>query len=453
MNKILNVQSDKIMKLFISYLIPALTAGIITSAYIIVDGIFIGKGIGSQGLAAVGLVVPMFTMFSGLSLVFAIGGSTMSSIAIARKETDEANKYFTHSIIAISLIMALFTITILLFREPILVAFGAEGELLQLSSTYLKIMILFGVPYALALVLAAFVRIEGFPKLAMGATVIGAVINVVFDYMFIFEFNMGIFGAALATGMGNIVATIILLAFFLKKKGQLQFVLSSPTQKIYKSIVSIGLPSFLSQALFSLALVAYNLRLLQLVGETAVSAYSAVGFLMPLLMMIALGIGQAIQPIISANYGSGQLKRAEEALAIGLKASILINIVLLLISIVFNEKIISLFITSADPAFEIASDALVYYFVSYVFVGFVMVLSSYFQSIEEPQYALYLSLFRGLIIIFPAMYIMSNVWGVKGMWYAALFTEVVTAFIALHYKLKQSNSFNKTKDNRVDAVF
>ncbi len=460
MKQALDLQKDSIIRLFMSYLLPAIASGVITSLYIIVDGIFIGKGIGSQGLAAVGLVVPMFTMFSGLSLVFGIGGSTQSSIAIARGNNDEASKYFTHSVLGITVLMTFFIVLVLIFKESILTMFGAQGELLELSSIYLSVMILFGIPYALALVLSMFVRVEGFPKLAMTATVIGALINVVFDYVFIFEFKWGIFGAALATGMGNIFATAVLLVFFLKKKGQLRFIISGSTpntvglkiKQVYVNILAIGAPTFLDQAFVSIIIIVYNKRLMNLIGEAGVSAYSAIGFLMPFSIMIFVGIAQALQPIISANYGSRQIERINEAVSIALKTGVMVGLVFVLAAFTIDKQIMGLFISVGDPAYEVGKEAFRFYFASYLFVGVVMVINSYFQSIEEPKYALYLTLLRGAVIIFPAMFLMSNIWHVSGMWYAVLFTEVVTMLIAIYFKVKHSKSVRIKNDSPRHAV-
>lgn len=432
MKTALDLQNDKIGHLFFRYLFPAIASGMVTSLYIIVDGIFIGQGIGSQGLAAVGLVVPMFTMFSGLSLIFGIGGSTHSAFALARKQRDKAHQYFTQSILGITVIMGLFTLSILLFQEHVLMMLGAKAELLELSKTYLNIMIIFGIPYALSLVLSMFVRVEGFPNLAMIATVIGAVTNVLLDYIFIFPLDMGIFGAGLATGFGNIIATLILMFFVLKKKGQLRFVKPERVLIHLKQIFSLGLPNFMTQMLVSVVIVLYNIRLLELVGDIGVSAYSAVGFLSPLTMMFFIGVSQAVQPLVSSNFGCGQNERAKEVVVLGLKMTVLFGLIFLAAGFGLDEWIVSLFIHSTDPAYAIAVDALTFYFSSYIFAGIVIVLSAYFQSIDKPRFALYLSLLRGCVILLPLMYILSFYWSVDGLWYAVILTEIITAGLSLY---------------------
>lgn len=434
MNRALDLQRDKISSLFINYLIPAITSGLVTSLYIIVDGIFIGKGIGSNGLAAVGVVVPLFTIFTGFSLLFAIGGSVLSSISLARGDNHGANNIFSSSIIGLSIVICIFISVVFILNQQILHVMGAEGVVHSYATTYLKTMVLFGIAQVLALALSSFIRMEGYPKLAMGVTVLGALSNILLDYIFIFVLEMGIFGAALATGFGNTLSTIIFLIFFIRKRGKLRFIVPQLSTSLFKSIFLIGLPTFMDGLLLSLVIIIYNARLFNIVGDDGVSAFSIVGYLLPFIIMFFSGLAQALQPIISANFGSGNLDRIKEVFNLAIKTALLFGVLFTLVGLFGNRIITRMFLPSVEPAFKLATQAIPIIFASYLPAGLVFVINSYFQSVKKPEGALILALLRGLFLIIPLMFILSTLYNSIGMWYAFLVTEILTLIVAITLK-------------------
>ncbi|WP_432664064.1 MATE family efflux transporter [Wukongibacter baidiensis] len=438
MNNSLDLRNDKISKLFLNYFIPTVAGMLVMALHVVIDGIFVGRGIGSNGLAAVNIVVPVFTVFTGIGLLIGLGGATIVSIKLAQGKEDEASSIFTQSMVLSVVIMLTITILGLLNIEKLSYALGANDEILPLVVDYMRIVLYFSIIFTLGNAINCFIRNDGAPKLAMFCMILGGVINFILDYLFIFKFHWGVKGAAIATGAGNLIGLIILLMYFLRQKGKLRFVKTRFYKKDIIRIFENGLPTFLAEICISVVTIVHNLILMKMLGETGVSAYSIINYIHPLMLMIFMGTAQAVQPIISYNYGANEEKRVDETLKLTVKMSVILGIGFCLSGLLFSKQMVMLFLKNNPEVIQIASSGIRIFFLNYLFMGCNMVIAIYFQAIEHSKLSTIITLCRGLIFIILGLLILPKFSGINGVWLATPIAEfltiVVSAFFLKYYK-------------------
>ncbi|MGL5000484.1 MAG: MATE family efflux transporter, partial [Cetobacterium sp.] len=239
-------------KEFISYAIPSVFAMFVSSLYVIIDGIFVGRGVGSLALGAVNLVMPISILFFGIASMFAVGGGTLISESFGNGNIKKGISIFRETLLFLFILSFILSGTFFLFSKEIITFLGASESILDLANTYLKYYVIFCIPNIIGISLSSFIRNDNNPKLAMIATVSGAALNIILDYVFIFIFEWGIKGAAIATGLGQILTVLVILLHFLLKKGHLSFGKSRLHKENILNFIRIGFPSFFMEITFSI---------------------------------------------------------------------------------------------------------------------------------------------------------------------------------------------------------
>lgn len=368
MEKSLDLRKHSVPKVFLNYLIPAVIGMLIMSLHVVIDGIFVGRGIGSDGLAAVNIVVPLFSIFTAIGLLIGLGGSTIVSIKFGEGKKAEASSIFTQSILLATVIIMLITIVSEFNIERLSYILGANDKIFPYVKDYMKGILYFAPVFVLADCLSCFVRNDRAPKLSMYAMGIGAVINCCLDYIFIFKFQWGVGGAALATGAGNILSLIMLLMHFILKKGDLKFV---KVRLVLNDIIKIcknGLPNFFAQMSLTVVTIAYNLVFMKMLGEIGVSAYSIVNYIHVLMLMVFMGIAQAVQPIISYNYGAKEYERVKQSFKLAVRVSIAFGIFFFISGILFGKSMVKLFNNDNIQLIELTTTGIKIYVINYLFI-------------------------------------------------------------------------------------
>ena len=297
--KIINLDQDPIRSSFLTYLLPAITGMIIKSVYIMADTIFIGRGVGPDGLGAVAMTFPFYSFFAAIAMMIGIGGGALFSIQLGKGDKKAGQGYFIQSMVFTAVFAGGLSLLSLFWLEDILRYIGAEGNMAVLSYDYLSIMLKFFTVFALAWVLSCFVRNDTNPKLVMYAMSGSAIINILLDYLFIFEFGWGIKGAAYGTGLSQVILLGILMLHFVSGRGQLKLNLQGLGIDRISRILSMGLPTFFIESGTAASALLFNIVLFRFGGDIYVSAYSIVMNVGLLVLFILMGIGQACQPIIS----------------------------------------------------------------------------------------------------------------------------------------------------------
>ena len=415
---------------FLKYAIPSAFSMFISALYTIIDGIFVGQGVGDAALAAVNIVLPFTVILVGMANMMAVGGGSLVSKYIGAKEIDKAVNIFRQVCKFLLMLSIAISIICVVFTDQIVKLLGATNNLQGLAVDYLRFYALFSIPNLIGIVLNSFVRNDQRPKLAMISIISGAITNIILDYVFIFKFGFGIKGAAIATGLGQIVTVSILLPHFIKKKGYLSFGKVKLKIDNIKEFLKIGFPSFFAQASFSVIVLIHNIIITKNIGEIGVSAYSIINYIGTNIYMVLFGLTLGAQPLISYNYGKKDDKKMLSFYKITCISSILFTCMAVLICYTFGKNLIQIF-TSDKEILELAYKALRFSSVSYFFVGLNLNTITYYQAIEMPKYSNIICLFRSIIFLPIGLILLSKIFGVNGVWGGTLFAETIT-FIAIN---------------------
>ena len=421
------------VKEFLKYAVPSALAMFVSSLYTIIDGIFVGKGVGDSALAAVNIVMPFTIMLFGIATMFAVGGGDLVSKNIGSNNKEKAVKIFRQVFKFLLILSIGISIISVIFSENIVKVLGATDSLVPLSSTYLKYYSLFCIPNLIGIALNSFVRNDGRPKLAMVSTLSGAITNIILDYIFIFPLGFGIKGAAIATGLGQLVTIAILLPHFIMKKGILTFGNVKLEKEIIKEFINIGFPSFFTEVSFSIIIFFMNLALVNYGGETSLAAFAIINYITTNIYMVLLGLSIGVQPLLSYNYGAKKPEKMLKFYSITMKASFIINIVFVAICIIFGKNIISIF-TSDVSIVNIAYIGLILSTFGYLMVGFNLTTTVYYQAISMPKISNIFCLSRSLVLLPISLFVLSKLLGINGVWSALFASELIT-FIILGYSI------------------
>jgi putative MATE family efflux protein len=307
--KKMNLLEDNILKLFFKFAATSTAGMLMVSLYILFDTIIVGHGVGKDGLAALNISIPIYNLIFGTGILLGTGGATAMSISIGAARKEKANKAFNHAIILGIVIGAVYTIFGMLFLEDIAYLLGASPQILPLVKEYLGVIILFSWSFLMVYNLAAIVRNDHGPKRAMIALGAGGVVNVVFDYIFVFPLGMGMKGTAIATVMSSITSLLILLFHFIGGHSSFKVTSFKLQFSLINRILAIGLASFIVEVSSGMVIFLVNRELLSRVGEIGVSAYSIIANVSLMCVAIFTGIAQGIQPILSTNYGAEKYRR------------------------------------------------------------------------------------------------------------------------------------------------
>ena len=424
--------NGSIGRLIFSMAVPAITAQIINLLYNIVDRMYIGHipEVGAAALTGVGVSFPVITLISAFSALIGMGGASRAAIYMGKQDNDTAEKILGNCFSALLIIAAVLTGVILLFCEPLLMAFGGSADTIGYAAGYLRIYAVGTVFVQIVMGLNMFITSQGFAAVGMKTTVIGAVINIILDPIFIFVFRMGVQGAALATVLSQAVSAIWVLRFLTGKQTVLRI---RPAQmKISASIlgpvVALGISPFIMQSTESLLSISFNTQLQKFGGDTAVGAISILTSILQFGMMPLMGLAQGAQPIISYNYGAKNPQRVKKAFFILLGCSLGFTTLLWGACQLFPKMFILIF--SSDPALlATASWALRIYMAVFLFFGAQIACQQTFVALGQAVVSLFLALLRKVILLIPLIFILPLLF--EDQVFAVFLAEPVADFLAV----------------------
>lgn len=430
--------SMHIPTLFRKLLIPTVLGMVFSAIFIITDGIFVGKGIGSDALAAVNITAPLFLINTGVALMFGIGASVVASIHLSHNKPKVARINVTQAIIVSSLLLIAYAIVILCNIEQVAFLLGSSERLLPLAVEYMHWFVPFLVFSALLSSGMFFVRLDGSPNYAMVCNIIPALINIFLDYLFIYVFRWGMFGAALATSLGYIVGALMILCYLLQKQHiihleriKLSIKSLRLTIRNVGYMIRLGLSTFLCEAAIATMMFVGNYVFISYLGEDGVAAFSIACYFFPIIFMVYNAIAQSAQPILSYNYGASQPERVRSAFRLALMTAIGCGITAFLVTELFTEHIVGLFVEQGCMAYNIALHGLPLFAAGFVCFGINIVSIGYFQSVERDRPAIAITLLRGFILVLLCFWLMPILMGVPGIWLAVPAAETVTLLFVL----------------------
>ncbi|MBO5974103.1 MAG: MATE family efflux transporter [Paludibacteraceae bacterium] len=438
----LTLGKEPIPKLLKQYAIPAIVAMTASSLYNMVDSIFIGHGVGALAISGLAVTFPFMNLAAAFGAMVGVGASTLLSVKLGAKDYGEAKK-IVGNVIALNVVIgSVFMLVSLLFLDPILYFFGASEHTINYARSYMQIILIGNIITHLYLGLNSVIRSSGHPHQAMLATILTVILNAILDPIFIFVFDWGIRGAAVATILSQIFALIWVL-FILTSKNEvirLDRHFFRLDLRIVKDSLSIGLSPFLMNVASCFIVILINNGLQRYSGDLAIGAFGIVNRVIFVIIMIVMGLNQGMQPIAGFNYGAKQMNRVMEVFALTVKCATVITTLGFLMGEFFPKQIASIFTTDQE-LIEHAVYGLRLAVAVFPFVGFQMVASNFFQSIGMAHKAIFLSLTRQLIFLIPMLVVLPHFFGVTGVWISMPLSDtaatIVSAIMIISYIRKE----------------
>lgn len=429
--KKIDLLNDNLRKIFIRYLIPGILSSLAISLYIFVDTVFIGLGVGTDGLTALNISLPMFTVFTSTYLCIGIGGSNILSINRSRYGEKSGNNIFTISILFTLILGIIISVLGVIFVDEIGIILGTTKEIRGLFREYFSILVGCTWAFLSAGVLGCFVRNDKNPRLVMIATIVANLTNLVLDYIFIFIFNMGMQGAVLATVISPMVNILILLTHFRHPNNTLRLCKVDFNFKLLRTILSNGFGTFILEFCRGISIFIFNNVLVRLGGNIYVAAYGIILNVCYVIICIFSGIAQSIQPIVSTNYGNNLTKRYRTIFRYGLMTAFVVGVLAYVTSLFFSENIASLFTQGDAELVKISSEGMKIYFIGCIFMSFNIVTIYFFQSINKASKSILISLCSGIIFIILGFIVLVPPFKITGVWFVYPFSEFLGSLVCL----------------------
>lgn len=423
--------TETIGKLLRQYAIPAIIAMTASSLYNMVDSIFIGHGVGPMAISGLAITFPLMNLAAAFGSLVGVGASTLISVKLGQEDYATAQQILGN-VVTLNLIIGIgFTIVTLLFLNPILYFFGASEATLPYARDYMVTILLGNVVTHMFLGLNAVLRSAGHPQQAMMATIFTVIINTILDPLFIYGFNMGIRGAAVATILAQVISLCWLIKLLNKKNEIIHFHkgIYRLRRILVENIIGIGLAPFFMNLASCMIVILINKGLKEYDGDLAIGAFGIVNRIVFLFVMIVMGLNQGMQPIAGYNFGARQYHRVNQVLKLTVIIATLVTTSGFLAGELFPHLVVSAF-TSDETLINMAARGLRIVVMTYPIIGFQMVTSNFFQSIGMAKKAIILSLSRQVLILIPCLIFLPMCWGVDGVWFSMPISDFLASLIA-----------------------
>lgn len=429
----IDLASADVAKLFRRYFIPTLLGMLSSCTLIAIDGIFVGHGVGSNGIAAINIVMPALMIITGFTLMIGAGCSVVSSIHISQKKIKAARLNVTQGILAITLFAATLTTIFMTNPDETALILGSSQTLLPMVKEYMMWYAPCWTFIGWSIFSLFIIRVDGSPKVAMMCNVTSAILNIFLDWLFIFPFGWGLKGAAFATCISTIVGSLIAVVyilFFAKYTRITRLKLSLKSLKLslrnigYQS--KIGSAALLGEAAMGVLTLVGNYVFMDYLGDDGVGAFGIAGYYAPFIFMVGNAVAQSSQPIVSYNYGLGLRERVRDTLKITLYAAAICGVVVSAAFIFFPEFLMALFIDPTTNAGRIGIEGFPYFALSFIPFVINIAIIGFFQSVENVTASTVFAMLRGLIFLVPCFYLLPPVMGDKGIWLAFPLSEMMT---------------------------
>lgn len=432
----MNFATDNILTLFKKIFFPTLLGMLSVSAVTAIDGIFVGHGVGGDGIAAVNICIPLLMIFTGIGLMFGIGCSVIASIALSRGKIKLARLNVTQSLLFMCVFTIILSVFMMLNPDEVAYILGSSDSLLPMVKDYL-VWFIPSLVFEMIIVISLFViRLDGAPKLAMWYSFISSAINIVLDWLFIFPLDLGVAGAALATAVSILAGGILsmgYLMFYAKTLHLYPLNIGVRGSHLFiKNILNqchIGLSALLGETAMAVLMFTGNHIFMRYLGDSGVGAFGIACYYAPFVFMVGNAIAQSSQPIISYNFGLADKKRVIKAEKIALLTAVVSGGLIMIIFVAVPQFLVGLFLDTSTTTAQLAIDGFPYF--SAGFICFVINLTAigYFQSVEKVREATVFALLRGGIFLIPSFIIMPQLFGISGIWLAMPVSEMLTALL------------------------
>lgn len=421
----------RIPDLLFQFSLPAIVGMMVNALYNVVDRVFVGRGVGYLGIAGVTVGFPIMLIMMAFGMLIGIGATTLISIRLGQQKKDEAEVIAAHGLVLLVFFALLITVGGLVFLDPLLKLFGTSPEVMPYARDYMHIILLGSVFQAVGFGMNNMIRAEGRPRIAMATMLIGAFLNALLCYVFIFLLKWDIKGAGLATVIAQGVSALWVLYYFFSGNSLIKIRLKNfkPHLTTIGQIIAIGSAPFAMQVAASVIQAILNKSLVEYGGDVAISGMGIVQSVSLLILMPIFGLNQGSQPIIGYNYGAGRYGRVKETLKLAVYAATVVVILGFVMIQLFPAQIISLFSQDNPELLIFGSRALRIFLIFLPIIGFQIVSANYFQAVGKPKHAMFLSLSRQVLILIPAVLILPRFFAIDGVLAAGPVADLLSSLI------------------------
>lgn len=436
---------EKVLKLLLKFSIPAIVGMIVNALYNVIDRVFIGNGVGSLGIAGITVGFPIMLVIMAFAMLVGFGATSLISIRLGEQKKEEAELIMGNGMVLLILISVIISGIGLVFINPLLQLFGVSETVLPYARDYLRIILWGTVFMTIGFGMNNFIRAEGNPKVAMFTMLIGAFINIILDPIFIFGFQWGIQGAALATVFAQMISAIWVFYYFIGGKSTLKLHLNNLRLQlpIMNKIVAIGSAPFAMQLAASLLNVIMNNSLNHYGGDIAVAGMGIIHSIIMLMLMPVFGINQGAQPIIGFNYGAKKFDRVKETLKLAIFVATVIVSIGFVATRLFPEQFIMLFNREDTELIEFGTRALRTFLIFLPIIGFQVVGANYFQAIGKPKHAMILTLSRQVLLLIPLLLILPRFYGLNGVLFSGPIADLGSSILTGTWLLFEIKNLNQ----------
>ena len=389
----------------------------------------VGQYQGPTGTAALAVVAPIWNIIYSLGLLAGIGGSVLFSNLRGKidKNGAEENEYFTVSMLLAVLFAVASWLAVIFLDRPMLLLFGADQALLPLAQAYLQ-PIKFAVPlFVFNQMLSSFLRNDNHPGLATAAVMCGGVFNIIGDYLFVFTFDMGIYGAGLATALGALINFIVMISHFFTKKNMLRLVRPKALFAKSREITVTGFSTFFIDIAMGILTMLFNRQIMRYAGTDALAVYGIIVNVSTIVQCCGYSVGQAAQPLLSINFGANNGDRIKQTLKYALQATAFFSIVWTALTLLLPKAFVYIFMAPTPGVLAITPRIMRSYGISFLLLPLNVFSTYYFQSLIRPGASMLVSMLRGMIISGGLIYLLPAVAGADALWFTMPITELIVA--------------------------
>lgn len=430
-------KKQSLLKQFFHFSAATVASLMVFSLYSIVDGLFVARGVGEYAMTAVNLSVPFVNLLFSIAVIFAVGTSTIIAYLLGQKNAQSANKLFSQNLVTLVVIGVTISVLVLAFTEPLARLLGAEEVTLEYTIHYLQGLAPFAVCFMISYNLEVLVKTDGRPRLALVTVCVGCVTNCVLDYLAIFHWGLGIWGAAAATGVSQLLTCIIYLTHFLGKHTTFHPVRFRMDWKIYRRLLPIGISDGLTELCNGLMIFLFNHTILRCIGTDGLVAYTIIAYANTLVINITMGVSQGSQPLISFQNGRGDGTAIGKLLRYGLRTMCGIAAVCFTVLFLAAPKLVAVYLPEAGAEMlTFATDAFRRYSLCYLPVGFNIYIAGFLTAMERPLPAVSISTGRGLILQGSILLLLAAVLGGSSIWFAPVISEVLCLGLSVFFLLQ-----------------
>ena len=432
LSKMLNERS--LLSQFLHFVAATVASLMVFSLYSIVDGLFVSHGVGEYAMAAVNLAVPFTNVLFSIGIIFAVGTSTIIAIYLGQNQAEKANSLFSQNTVLLTCIGLAITVLVFLFLEPFARLLGADGVTYQYTIDYLKGLAPFAVCFIVSYNMEVLIKTDGYPRIAILTVITGCLTNCVLDYVAIFILNWGVWGAAFATGLSQLLTCVIYLRHFLRGHNTFHFVRFRMDWSIYKRLLPIGLADGVTELCNGVMIFLFNRVILRCLGDDGLVSYTIIAYVNTLIINTMLGISQGSQPLVSFHYGKEDRAGCRRLLRYGFTAVGVMTAVIFAAVMLFAPQIASLFLGGEKAGLiTSAADALRRYGLCYLLLGSNVLMGGFLTAVERPTGAICISVGRGLAFQAGALLLLAFTAGGSAIWFAPLISEALCAVMAVWF--------------------